>query len=125
MIPILGPVTLWWWVGYTDSTRPKGKQALGAVIIKHSGPEHLVAAELIRRGLAPSGGTPVFGRVALEWGEPPSGYEGRILDAATAEALSVAWDPGHMGLAGPEDIKRAFLDDNAKDGDPLFKRGPK
>jgi hypothetical protein len=125
MIPVLPPVTTWWWVGYTDSTRAKGRQALGAVIIKHAGPEHHVAAELIRRGLAPVGGQPLFGRIALEWGDPPKGFEGRLLDAAEAEALAKAWDPGHGGLAGAGDIKEAFLDDHAKDGDPLFRRGPK
>lgn len=124
MIPKLPPITTWWWVGYTDATRPKGRQALGAVIVRHEGPEHVIAAELIRRGLAPRGGQPLFGRIALEWGDPPPGYEGRILDAAEADTLSRAWDPGHAGLAGPHDIKTAFLDDAAKDGDPLFgKRG--
>ena len=121
MIPTVGPVTKWWWVGYTDSTRAKGRQALGAVIVKHAGPEHLVAAELIRRGLAPVGGKPLFGVIALDWGGPPPGFEGRLLNASDAEALAKAWDPGHGGLAGPDDIKRAFLDDKAKDGDPLFK----
>lgn len=123
MMPVPPPVMFWWWVGYTDSTRPKGKQALGAVIIKHAGHEHIVAAELIRRGLAPAGGKPIFGRINLEWGDPPAGYEGRLLNAKEAEALAVAWDPGHGGLAGAEDIKRAFLDDDARDGDPLFRKG--
>lgn len=122
MIPKVGPVTVWWWVGYTDATRARGRQALGAVIIKHTGPEHLVAAELIRRGIAPAGGTPLFGIIAVEWGNPPAGYEGRLLNTDDAEALAKAWDPGHGGLAGPDDIKGAFLDDAARDGDPLFRK---
>jgi hypothetical protein len=124
MIPIVGPVTRWWWVAYTNARLPKGQQALGCVIIKHGGPEHLVAAELIRLGLAPPSGTPHFGVIALEWGDPPRQAETVcvLLDKDQAERLAKEWDPGHRGLAGPDDIKRAFLDDDAKDGDPLFKR---
>jgi hypothetical protein len=122
MIPVIAPITVWWWVGYTDDRRSKGQRALGAVIVKHSGPEHFVAAELIRRGLAPSGGRPLFGRIDLAWGDPPAGYEGRLLNAQEAEALAKAWDPGHGGLAGPDDIRGAFGDDQAQDGAPLFRR---
>lgn len=123
MIPTVGPVTIWWWVAYDNERLPKGQRSLGCVIVKHGGPEHLVAAELIRRGLAPVGGTPHFGKIALEWGDPPAGYEGRVLNRTDAEALAKKWDPGHRGLASPEDIKQAFEDDDAKDGDPLFRKG--
>lgn len=123
MTPTIGPITRWWWVAYDNERLPKGQRSLGCVIVKHAGPEHLVAADLIARGLAPRGGQPHFGAIALEWGDPPPGYEGRILGRDEAEALAKAWDPGHQGLADPEDIKRAFLDDGAKDGDPLFRKG--
>lgn len=114
---------IWWWVGYTNTTRPRGSQALGVIIVQSDRAEHVIAAELIRRGIAPAGGEPLFGRIAAAWGDPPAGYEGRLLDATEAEVLAKAWDPGHGGLASAEDIKRAFLDDSAKDGDPLFKAG--
>lgn len=115
---------IWWWVGYCDNSKPKGQRAQGCAIIKHAGPEHIVAAELIRLGIAPSGGEPHFGMVGATWGDPPPGYEGRLLNQAEGEALAKAWDPGHGGLADADDIKRAFEDDNAKDGDPLFKKAP-
>lgn len=116
----------WWWVGYTNSARPRGEQALGAVIIQHEGPEHIIAAELISRGLAPRGGQPLFGLIDPKWGPPPRQAETVcvLLNAKEAEALAKEWDPGHGGLAGPSEIKRAFLDDEAQDGDPLFGKGP-
>lgn len=113
---------IWWWVGYTNDSLPKGQRALGAVIVQHEGPEHIIAAELIARGLAPRGGRPLFGRIAAEWGPPPAGYEGRLLDKDQAEALAKAWDPGHRGLADPDDIRQAVSDDAALPGDPLFKK---
>lgn len=120
----------WWWVGYTDTARPKGKRARGAVVIRHAGPEHIIAAELIRRGLAPTGAVPLFGLIDETWGDPPGlegadVYKSKLLDMSEAEVLAMAWDPGHGGLAGPDDIKAAFMDDAAPDGDPLFKRGPR
>lgn len=116
----------WWWVGYTDSTRPRGDQARGVVVIKHAGPEHLVAATIICNGLAPRNAKPLFGIIEEKWGDPPPGYANRLLGKDEAEALAKAWDPGHRGLASPEQIEGAFLDDDAKDGEPLFKpRGGK
>lgn len=113
----------WWWVGYTDDSRAAGQRARGCAIIRHPGPESAVAAELAGSGIAPAGARPLFGVIAAEWGDPPRGYELRLLNVEEAQALAMAWDTGHRGLADADDIKRAFLDDDAADGDPLFRKG--
>lgn len=131
----------WWWVAYTDETRPKGERSLGAIIVQHPGATTEIAADLVLLGLAPSG-VPVFGEIASQWGDPPIwlGLErgageflvgaptrvravSRLLNREEALALAKAWDPGHGGLADEEDIRGAFEDDDAAEGSPLFDPG--
>ena len=111
---------VWWWVGYTDRTKAVGTQALGAVVVKHEGPEEAVNAYVNTLGVHP-GGEGLYATIAETWGDPPPGFSGRLLGAREAEVLAKRWNPGHGGLAGPDDIREAFLDDEARDGDPLFR----
>lgn len=115
-------MSVWWWVGYTDRTRPVGRQALGAIIVKQRGSEEAKHVDLaIRRAGIHPGGEALYATIDESWGEPPTGFAYRLLNAAEAETLARLWDPGHGGLAGPDDIRKAFLDDDAKDGQPLFR----
>lgn len=119
----------WWWIGYTDRSYPKGQQARGCVIIRGLSWNDAVAAAK-RLGLepAPKGPAEDFealgGHMDPKLGEPPPGYAGRWLTNDQALALAKLWDP-NGGVANATDIERAFLDDEAKEGDPLFRRGPR
>ncbi len=113
---------VWWWVGYTDRTRPVGTQARGAVIVQHEGPSATVDAHVRAIGAHPGGAAEaLYATIAQIWGDPPPGFAGRLLGVHEAELLAKRWDPGHRGLAGPDDIRDAFLDDDARDGEPLFR----
>jgi hypothetical protein len=116
----------WYWVGYTDPMAAKGHQAKGAAIVQAWSEEDAVLT-LDHRGVRQHAWwVALVGVIPEEWGEPPMslpssarGCSG-LLNAIEAEALAIGWDPARRGLAGAEDIKAAFLDDQAKDGDPLF-----
>jgi hypothetical protein len=120
----------WYWVGYSDSSAPRGKQAKGAAIVRAWGEAEAVAdlrAVLIGEHPGLASWEAHVGLIPEEWGTPPA-YRvadarlqtSALLDAREANDLARAWDPAHRGLAGAEDIKAAFLDDDAKPGDPLF-----
>lgn len=113
----------WWWLGFSDETRPKGARAIGAAIIKANTPEG-AAIIIEQEGVVPDGDHVqiLHGEIPEEWGEPPPGFAGRLLGFAEAELLAKKWSPNGTGLATPEDIKQAFLDDDAKPGEELFRR---
>jgi len=113
----------WWWLGFTDETRPKGERALGAAIVKaNTGPGAGMIAE--QEGIVPDGDHVqiLHGEIPEEWGEPPPGFAGRLLDVGEAELLARRWNPSGAGLATSDDIRAAFLDDGAKPGEELFRR---
>jgi hypothetical protein len=122
----------WWWIGFTNTALPVGQQALGACIVRHPGPagQALYLTRAIgvfphaRRGqgdqIVETEG--LVGQVPSSWGDPPAGYENRLLSREEAEALAKLWNPSKQGLADARDIESAFLDDDAKPGDPLFRR---
>lgn len=117
------PARAWWWIGYTDERRPKGSRAQGCVVVQAVNWEAAVRhAELM--GLAPAGAVPLAARMPDNLGAPPPGYANRLLGVAEAGLLAKRWDPSHGGLAGADDIAKAFSDDDAKPGDPLFKGKP-
>lgn len=116
-------MTRWWWIAYTDDSRPVGQRALGCIVTQAETFDQAVdnsrMSKVRRLPIAP-GGEPMGGPLPESWGHPPSGYEDRLLQTAEAEALAKAWDPSGAGLAGPDDITRAFEDDTAEVGEPLF-----
>jgi hypothetical protein len=118
----------WYWVGYTDPSAPKGQQAKGAAVIRGWSEEEAVAA-LRTRGI-PSHNVSWDAHVGVvpeSWGNPPYGqaFISRLINAVEADKLARSWDPQHRGLAGADDIRDAFLNDDAAPGDPLFgKKAP-
>lgn len=112
---------VWWWVAYTDDKRPKGERALGAVIVRHPGGfaqvERYIADVL--HLIVP--GVSMGGMMPADYGEPPLGYANRLLSPDEAKALADKWGGG---VATSDDIAKAFADDSAQLGDPLF-RGPR
>lgn len=115
--------TWWWWVGLSDPRRPKGEQALGAVIVQ--GPEEAHAGVQVRAllGMALDHVELYIGRMPPEHGDPPPGYVGRVLSRREAEILAKAWIPNGR-LASPEEVRAAIMnDDEAKEGSLLFGGG--
>lgn len=116
----------WWWIGYTDRSCPKGWQARGCVVIRGLSWNDAVAAAR-RLGLepAPRGAQEEFeamgGYMDPALGDPPPGYASRWLSNREASELAKRWNP-NGGVADAADIERAFLDDEAKEGEPLFRR---
>lgn len=113
----------WWWIGLTDESQPKGHQAIGAIVVLAEGDDAGFDAEVMARnilgregaGILTSGepmdpryGPPPFGRVMMDL----------VLSPDQAKRLAELWCGG---FASHDQIKAAFLDDEAKPGDPLFK----
>lgn len=111
----------WFWLGYTDEEQPKGWRSMGCVIIQATTDDIAKEQALDVLGVEP-GWTCNVGEIAADWGDPPLiGYTLRLLNREQAEHLAKEWDPGHAGLADPDDIAAAFSDDSAPVGAPLFR----
>lgn len=109
----------WWWVGISDPRLPKGEQALGAVIVTATDEATAGLKARAAMGYYYAHTEMFIGQVPPERGDPPPHVVGRMLARKDAEALAQTW-PGY-GFASPEEIKQAILDDEALQGDPLFR----
>lgn len=118
---------VWWWVGLTDESAPKGMKAMGAVVVKAE--DEASADEAAQRTIIEAceavGNRPdtalTWARMAApmdpKFGGPP-GMSSRVLTSSQAVVFAERWCGG---VATPDDIKQAFLDDDAVTGQPLFK----
>lgn len=109
----------WYWIGFSDASRPRGSQALGAIVVQATSIEGAVW-DINQAGLHP-GGEAMGGEMPADLGAPPQKYVMRLLDNAQAEELLAFWDPQNAKLATAEEIREAVLDPDAKVGEPLFK----
>lgn len=123
----------WWWIALTDESKPNGQQAVGAVVVQAADVEEADRAAKNRiidvcraAGINPNTALTWMrsgGPMDPKYGNPPErppGW-GHVMTKSQAEDLAREWCGG---VASPDQIKAAFLDDEAKPGDPLFKRKP-
>lgn len=114
----------WWWAGLTDESRPKGQRAIGAIVVRA---DSIDFAQHAARGIAIAYGVDPalivdLNPMGAEFGDPPhESWTNMVLNREQAERLAELWCGG---FASARDIEKAFLDDNAKAGDPLFKAKP-
>ena len=115
----------WWWIGFTDDSRPMGQRALGAIVVFATDERDALRAARAF-GNVPSGPQvrACYGAIDESWGDPPGDVVGKLLGEDDARELALSWDPGHRGLADADQIRKAFEDDDAKDGEPLFGEDP-
>lgn len=118
-------VRSWWWIGFTDDARPVGQRALGAIVV--DGIDERNALSVAKAyGNVPTGSQvrACYGQIDESWGDPPGDIIGQLLNENDARELALSWDPGHRGLADADQIRKAFEDDDAQDGEPLFNEDP-
>jgi hypothetical protein len=113
----------WWWISYTDETRAKGDRAVGACVVQAGGGFTYAVDYARESGLQPVGEDIEShgGMMLTSFGDPPPEYVGRWLTNEEATTLAKIWGGG---VATPQDVERAFADDDAQEGSPLF-RGPR
>lgn len=116
----------WWWCGLTNEDLPKGQRAIGAVVVladeDDGADSQAQVMAILRRARLPLGIVGCFGEpMDPKYGNPPPDCVGVYLDRLQAEQLAKLWCGG---FASPEQIEQAFLDDEAKVGEPLFKVKP-
>jgi hypothetical protein len=117
------PGKRWWWIAFHDPKRPKGRQSRGVVVIEHAGGYTYALSRARELGIAPTDCEHEGGMVDPAFGDPPAFALGKLMSNAQAELAATAWAGG---VATADDIAAAFLDDNAKEGEPLFpRRGPR
>jgi hypothetical protein len=110
----------WWWVALSDLRRPQGQRAAGVVIVKAHLEGSAIQIAMLRSPpeLCHAGVEFLAGAMDAKYGDPPDGYDSRLLPNEEAQILADLWCGG---TATQAEVTEAMLDDDAKVGDPLFR----